>query len=366
MTIRNTVIYASVLILLALVIALVVVFFNVLPVEGTTLGIDFRGLWRGLEGGRVNYVGTGLFISPWSVLFVLPLGLLPFRTSWALLSFATLAILIVSVPRTPRRWLFLSSVFMLVVSFLVLRQIADGNFEVLVIGGILLTIEGFRRGSPLVLALGLLAATGKLQETWLMIPAVGFYVLTTWPPRRQLVAISSVVLVVAVCWLLFGQSWFGAMMGIREKDTIVNINLLSSASRLDIPLAVAHLVLALGLAVTAAIVLFSQRTMTRDKAAMLVCASLLLAPYSAGNSFLTVLAIGIMALFQSQPRLGIALWLLTTWWYFAPTDLAFWWSSNYWTGMLVLTWGILIWKIYSEELRPSHQFQLRSNVSEGL
>ncbi len=350
---RKLIEYSIVLILLAFVTALLVGYFNTMPIEGTTLGMDFRGLWKGLQGGRPNYVdNTGLRIAPWSVPILLPFGLLPYRSSWGLLALVTLAVLVASVPRVPRRWLYWLSVFVLITSFPALRQLADGNFEALIIAGVLLIVAGLRRQSPLITAAGLLMATGKLQETWLLMPVIGFYLLTTWPRRRLLILIGIVALVVAVCFVLFGQSWFDTMMGISEQYTIVNMNLLSTATRLGMAQPLAGLLWIAILAGSAFFSLFSRRSLSREKAAMLICASLLLAPYAAGNSFLTVLAIGIIPLFQADWRVGVLLLVLASWQYVAPHDFLYWWSSNFWAALLLLTWGVLNWRIYRDEMRP--------------
>lgn len=173
---------AGVMLLLIAVAYLFMTFFEHLPIEGTTLAMDWRGLWMALQSGTLTY-GTGLRNPPWSILPLFPLGLLTFRASWGLLLAATL------------------------------------------------------------------------------------YVV--WADRP---------------------------------------------------------------------------TIEREKAGMLIAASLLLSPYAAGNSLLTVLAVGIIPLLQSRPAAGAILVALADLPYlFLPAhDIQFRWSIYYWTAMLIVTWGIFL------------------------
>src|SRR5690349_12934674 len=77
--------------LIGISVALMVTFFERWPIENTSLAIDWKQLWTGLQGGHVRYdtglpVDTGLRIAPWSIPFVLPLGFLTLRSSWGLLN----------------------------------------------------------------------------------------------------------------------------------------------------------------------------------------------------------------------------------------------------------------------------------------
>ena len=82
----------------------------------------------------------------------------------------------------------------------------------------------------------------------------------------------------------------------------------------------------------------------RLEAGALIAGGLLLAPYAASNSVLTVLAIGIVPLFQRAPLLGLALIVL----YDLPlisggnVELRLMWEATYWTGVLLLSWLALL------------------------
>lgn len=344
---------AGVVLLLIAVAYLFMTFFEHLPIEGTTLAMDWRGLWMALQSGTLTY-GTGLRNPPWSILPLLPLGLLTFRASWGLLNFITIAVLIASVPRSSSTKLWWPGTVLLVTSFLTLRQLADGNFEALVIAGILLVLHGYRTLKPWILAAGMLLATAKPQETWLLVACLAVYVLRTWPLRKWLTAglVTGLVMTLTLAW--FGRDWWNAMTGIPQRGSVMDCSLLAAVGRLGLPTWVFVLGGSL-LAVTLYVVLSGRPTIAREKAGMLIAASLLLSPYAAGNSLLTVLAVGIIPLLQSRPAAGAILVALADLPYlFLPVpDIQFRWSTYYWTAMLIVTWGVFAWHTYSlEATRP--------------
>jgi hypothetical protein len=339
-------------ILLFVASGLLVRFFEGLPIEGTSLGIDWRGLWSGIQGGTLRY-GTGLCNPPWSILPVLPLGFLSFRASWGLLTLATLGTLVASVPRTSShkiRWL---SVLLLITSYPALRHVADGNLEGLVIAGLLLVLYGYHAGSPWALAAGTLLATAKMQETWLLMVALAIYVIGTWSPRRWAASALVVAIGVVPGMLWLGRDWLNAVIATPQRGSIMDSSLSAAVSRLGLPSWVFGSLWVAVLAATLYIVLAGQRSISRQKAGFLISASLLLSPYAAGNSFLTVLAIGIIPVAQSRPLIGMMLIALTNLPYFtlASPDVWFWWSATYWTALLLLTWIVFAWQLYRLESR---------------
>jgi hypothetical protein len=343
--------YALTAIVLLIGAALVASAFERLPIEGTSLAIDWKGLYQGLQGGQVVYGNaTGLRIAPWVIPLVLPLGFLSFRSSWGVLTLFTIGVLVVSVPR-PRgkRALWLASLLLLVTSYSALRHTADGNFEGIIIAGALLIVAGYRAQKPLVLALGLLMATAKVQESWALVLATGFYVLLAWPLQLKIRLGIILAAVVVPCLLLWGSIWFNAMGAILERGSLVDVSLGAALSRMGVPALLALICEAALLIMTVLVVLVSKRQIGRDKAALLICASMLLAPYAAGNSFLTVLAIGIVPLFQSRPLVGGLLFALTDVQYVIPHDIQYWWSAYFWTAMLLGVWAICAYSIYRGE-----------------
>src|SRR5262249_859791 len=90
----------------------------------------------------------------------------------------------------------------------------------------------------------------------------------------------------------------------------------------------------------------SRRTFSREKSAMLVAASLLLAPYAAGNSILAVLALGVIPLFFKRRWLGLSLILLADLNFLFGRDL----SAYYATGVVLAMWAILTWQVWKTEI----------------
>ena len=78
----------------------------------------------------------------------------------------------------------------------------------------------------------------------------------------------------------------------------------------------------------------------------MAAASLLLAPYAAGNSYLTVYTTGVIPLLQSWWLPGAVLVLLTNLPYLAldSFEILYYWSANYWCFLLFSTWGALIFR----------------------
>ncbi len=305
-----------------------------------------------MRGGTLRY-GTGVYNPPWSLLPLLGLGLLPFRASWGLITLATLGTLVASVPRTWGHKVGWLSAFLLITSYPALRHVADGNLEGLVIAGILLVLTGYRAVSPWALAAGALLATAKIQETWFLVAALAVCTIRTWPPRRWVASGLVVAVVVVPCMLWLGRDWLIALTGMPQRGSIMDSSLSATLSRLGLPLWLRVSLWAGVFVATLRVVLTGRCSVSREKAGLLVAAGLLLSPYSAGNSFLTVLAIGIIPLAQSRPRVGAVLIGLTNLPYLAlaAPDVWFWWSATYWTALLVLTWVVFAWHVQRPESR---------------
>jgi hypothetical protein len=326
--------------------ALFVVFFEQLPVEGTTLGIDWLGLWHEFRGGTIHYsITDGLRNPPWSVLPLVPLGLLPQRASWGVLSLLTIAVSVVSVPRTKRRALYWLSVGLLVASYPSLRHLVDGNFEALVTGGLLLVLYGYARRRPYVMAAGVLLATAKPQSIVLFMPILAAYVMQMWPPCLWLKTVFAILAVIIPTLLWRGEAWIKAVQGTYQSGTIMDISLTAALTRTTwfAPgMVTAFWLLFIG--ATLLIAWKSDRALSREKAAMLVAASLLIAPYAAGNSVLTVMAIGAIPLVQARPLLGGLLIALINFPIVWTTHQLYQYSAYYTTGLLLLCWAVMGWR----------------------
>jgi hypothetical protein len=255
------------------------------------------------------------------------------------------------VPR--RRDQFLA-IFLLVLSFPALRLIIDGNLEVLVIAGAALIVYGYRTDHMLALGAGILLATAKPQETWIFMIVLGVYLLRTRSLQRLFELAMSLAIVIVPALILFGVSWLSAMKNIEPPPgTVLDMTLWASLGRLGLADPIRAAIWGLFFAATLFVALRAKPALTREKAGMLITASLLLAPYAAGNSFLTPFAIGIIPMWQSRRRLG---WLLLTltniqflWHIFAPS-IAYNYGAYYQTCLMILIWAIWCWQIYRTEV----------------
>lgn len=326
------------------------VFASRITIEGTSLAIDWYDIWHGLRG-PLNYEDFKFRNAPWSMFPLLILGQLPMKVAWGLMMYITLAVLVASVPRVRKQKLYWASIFLTVASFPALRQYADGNVEAVVIGGILLALYGYAHREPLPLALGILFATSKPQVAVLFLACLGVYMLQTLP--RQLLLKTGIYVLVPVLlgFLWRGPAWLDAVFGIPERHTIVDMSLMASLERLGwLPGAVNWLPWGLVLGVTLAGAWSSERTLSRYKAGMLVAASLLIAPYSVGNSVLTLLAVALIPLFQQRRAPGLILLVLVNLpiTFNSPSHREL--LTYYNTALVLLIWAVLLWKVWRAEI----------------
>lgn len=302
-------------------VGLVVWFFDRLPLENTSLGIDWIFIHQDIQNGQVQYNPgqDGLRILPWSLPAIIPLGFLSFRSSWGLLTLGTLAVLVLSVPPMPRRVIRLLGIMALVASYLTLRHIADGNLEALVIGGVLLVLWGYRRQHSVALAGGFLLATAKIQETWLFVGIVGVLILRYFPPRKWLEIGAMLALVMAPTLLWKGAEWVQMASRVPQGGGLTDMSLISTLNRLGLG-SLGPLFWGGVLVITLIVALRSGATMNHAKAALLLTASMLLAPYTSGISNLTAYAFGVIPLLAVRPLLAVALIILVNSAYFFPYE----------------------------------------------
>jgi hypothetical protein len=328
------------LFLLLLVGVLSLLVFERLPIEGSGLALDWQSIWGGVRGARPSYE-TGLRIPPWGAILLLPFGLLSLRSSWALITLATISALVACVPRDFGRWQRLSATILLATSYSALRLYADGNLEVLIIVGILLMIRGVPRRNTWALAGAVLLMTLKIQETWLLLIVLAIYVTRQWP-RRLWLGASGIVAAVCVPSLLWlGSAWWGAFAGIQQRGSIMDASILAGLARLGLPGWAAGVV---WLALLGAIILLARMSpsiVEREWAGLLVTASLILAPYAAGNSLVTVLAIGVTPMLAAWPLAGALVFLLDDLKYALSGDFMFQWGALYATAQFLLIGAIL-------------------------
>ena len=346
--------WVAALVLCALAGTILVSFFSLWPIKGTSLALDWYGIWNDLQGGRPHFNTDSLLIVPWDGLLLLPLGWPPMQASWAIATLLTIAVLVVSVPTRygkRRQWL---GILLLATAYPAIRHIVDGNLEGMVIGGLLLTIYGYESKKVWALAAGLLLTTAKIQEAWVPCLVLGVYLLRTWPAKRllALAVLLAAVVVPTMVWL--GPEWVFGLTHVVERGSMMDSSLVATLGRLRFADGVTALCW-LGLAVLVALYAWrSGTTFSRTKASALVAASLLLSPYAAGNSYLTLLAVGIIPLLISLNPLAMLLLLLVDLPYLAGHDLLREWSATYWALLLLLWIAIAAIRLPGElQPRPS-------------
>jgi hypothetical protein len=222
----------------------------------------------------------------------------------------------------------------------------DGNIEGIVIVGALLIIYGFPRLNIWALGIGILLASAKPQEVWVFLIVIGISILRQWPKQKwiPLGLLISAVVVLSLLWQ--GQAWWEAMVGIPERGLLVDSSLQAAFGRAGLPLWILAIVWCLLLVISVYIALKSKPSVSRESASLLIAASMLLAPYTAGNSFLTCVALGIVPLFITRPKIGIILFVLTDLPFLATQEMRYWWGAYYWTAMLLVVWGTYAWLLW--------------------
>lgn len=345
-----------------------------LPIENTTLGLDWRTIWNGIYRGNVvfgnssNHIG-GMYTPPWGILFLLPLGFLPFRDSWGLTIIISLVALTICVPKKNNKP-DIMAILLLVLSFPSLRNLADGNLEGLIIGGIALALWSYQTRKPILLAVGILLASIKFQETWLLSLVLMYLIIKKWTSSDTLKTVIFGGMVVGISMIFWGRDWVASLVSnsagsatlssAMGMGSLIDISLSGALERISVSLSSINIIVGLLLLATFFLLyIFDRRDnlFHANSVSLLLTASMLIAPYVSGNSFLTVIAIGIVPLFQGNRILGMVLFFLVNVPYFFSQDMLYYYQSYYWTVLLVGLWLISAWKsivLNKKQLTP-HQ-----------
>lgn len=358
---ENPIFRALAIVTLIALVGLLIWFFEQWPIEGTTLALDWRSIHSGLRGGVITYgPNIGMRAPPWNAVMLLPMGLLSMRASWGLIAFITLFVLVLAVPRGIRGRTQLLIAVLLVASYPSLRHLADGNLEGFIISAGLLCIAGFNERRVWVLGLGILLLPIKIQEAWLIVPVLGLYILGSWRPELWTRLALGVLAVIIVPSVLLLPQWINGALGIGERGSIMDASFTATTARLSIPTPIAVAIYSIVLSGTLYVAfrhfyryqykLHSPVTFTREHAAMCISAGLFLAPYAAGNSYLTIVALGVPALWvrPDQHGWGWLIYILATLPAFMPIDFAYNYSASYTTMILFIAWVVFaaqVWRM---------------------
>ncbi|MEM6281249.1 MAG: glycosyltransferase 87 family protein [Chloroflexota bacterium] len=343
---RNMPVYVTAAVLLAVSALAFIQFFERIDIEETSLALDWLNLYPSIEGGWLRYDDTGLRQAPWSVLPLLPLGLLSVRAGWGMLTFIMFIVLVAAVPRHRNRLLYVGLILLTVLSFPALRTVADGNFEIISTAGALLVVFAYRGQQPVLLAVAALLASSKPQVSVLLLLVVGLYAVAQWPTQKWVTAAGITLAIVVVSLLIWGRGWYDSLQRMQEFGSIMDSSMGASAARTGMipPLAV-NLLRAVLIGLSLAHAYLTRWTLSREKAGMLIAASLLIAPYAAGNSALSVFAVGVLPLLFSKRWAGVVLIVLTNALYLmlGQNEWMFRYSAYYWTGYFFVAWVLLGW-----------------------
>ncbi len=331
---------AGALVLAAL--AATAIFFMRIPIAGTTLALDWIGIRVGVAGWNILYnAESALRIPPWSALLLVPIGLLPLQAGWGVVAFLTFLIVPLSLPweRLHGGRIVLAALA-LTLGFPVLRTIVDGNIEFLIIAGLLLLEYGLLRRQPVIFALGILLSATKVQETWILLLALPLIAGREWTAKKWLPVIGAAAGIAIPCLIWKGRDWIASVVTSQYRGSIMDSSLMSTVQRTGFPLFVAVFFWGALFLLTALAAAKYCRGYSREAVAFFLSASLLLAPYSAGNNLIVVYVIGAMPLLLARRWEGALLFgLINLMYFFLPfRDFLYQWSASYWTLVLLISW----------------------------
>jgi hypothetical protein len=330
--------------------------FGRLPLENAGLAIDWKQFWGATHGFQAHYANSGVYSPPWILPVLWPLSFLPLAWGWGLLAFATLIVLLLSVPRHEQRWRWAGGLILLASAYPALRQAVDGNLEALVIGGVLLMLWALPRENTMLLSIGVLLAAVKLQVSWLILLFLGYWLLRNWP-RQALLKTGGWLALFAIPALTWrGPQWLEALRAFPYAGSLIDSSLRATLLRLGAPPFVAWIAWTILGGATVWLLVNQPKEPGRLRIGWLASASLLLGPYAASNSVLVPLALGAIPFFQVEPRWGLALIVLYDLPYLALGNpgLRMAWEGSFWTGALLLTWALLALRL-DEATEPTQE-----------
>ncbi|GAB5490158.1 MAG: hypothetical protein Phog2KO_03730 [Phototrophicaceae bacterium] len=229
-----------------------------------------------------------------------------------------------------------------------LQNFTDLNLEFIVIAGVLLSLWAYKQEKPLLLGFGVLLAATKPQEVVLLLFLLGLFVLRYYPWRKTLKTALIPVSIFIVTTFLYGQAWL-RNVAIRADG---GITLQGMSYLYDIPIMLIWIIRICFIATTIGIIIRGTPRITRLGAGALVAASLIIAPYIAGLSHVTLFGIGLTTLVLKSPKIGILVFLL----YFAPYLKFFGveqfnhnpFANTYLFCANIISWTALLWFAHKE------------------
>lgn len=334
---------AVVLLLVALTLAVVFIFaFSAIPLENSALALDWSVFWQATHAFKLDYSSGLVFTPPWGLVMLWPISWLPLTAGWGLLSLASLGVLVASASYSSLGRQRLLVALLLGLSYPAIRQIADGNIELLVIAGSLLLLCALPRQRPWLFAFGFLLCSAKIQESWLLLASAAWLAWRQWP-RRYFWRMSAAVALPVVLLLGWrGAAWLQAMQQFPFAGTPIDASLQAVAGRAGLPSGALEMWVGVGLCALWVMRHASRNNLQPLSAGALLAAGLLLAPYAASNSVLTPLALAGSALLVARPVVGLLVFAAAYVPYLLMGNVE--WrlmhESDYWAAVLLLILGL--------------------------
>jgi len=322
--------------------------------------LDWEMYWKATHNFSINYEGVRIFNPPWTLALLWPITIWPFAVSGGFFVFSTLVTLALSVPRKSNLFKWGSYLLLLSLSYPAARQLVDGNMEFLIILGVLLFLWALETETPWAAAASLILLSSKPQESWLLLLSAALWVLLKWP-REKIAKVAALSVIYVVPFLIWKwPAWFEALRRFPIGSDI-DSSIWGALSRFELPEPV---IFGSWIVVLLATLWGLQKGWSKlrnHEVAMLITASMLLAPYS-GSSFLVPFVIGVFPVLQSGSFVGYVLLAL----YYLPylflgqTSIRAEWEYTYWTGVLLLTWAALLWMIRAGKLSEKQSLPINN------
>lgn len=351
--------YGIVAVLLAVAATILVVAAERLTLlDSGVFGYDWHLFWTTVRSGVPDYSQLDVFNPPWTQLMLVPFGQLSFKASWALWTLVSLSVFVLAVPQRAKGQAWPLGLLLGVGSFWTLRALADGALEAFVIAGALVLLWAWREQRPIWLGVGLVLATSKYQETWLLALGVAALALRFWRPATwaRAAAVCAAVMVPSLIWL--GPSWWARLthgaQGVGFSPNIArlgsNVSLQALGGVPGWPAAATWIVWALVLVATAVTLWQRARGLETRSLGLLVVTSMLLAPYVGLLSLASLIVLVLVPMILRQRWIGLALiaWAnvpyLTA---LQPGSLGqFDWPETVHLGLLAATWLVLMVELW--------------------
>ncbi len=122
--------------------------FSLFPVDKPDQALDWKNFYQSTHGFRID-PDHRVFNPPWILALLWPFTAWSLSISRGLAAFVTLIVFVLCVPRNKSNLLWLLSIFLLILSYPMLRNLMDGNLEAFIAGGALLGLYATRK-NPLI------------------------------------------------------------------------------------------------------------------------------------------------------------------------------------------------------------------------